>query len=104
MKWRPCRRATLLTSAVLVFLLAEDEWLGTIVRPVSEASVVPAGGCCGVISGERSIVGATVPGAEWVILEAVVMVPGVKVVSLSAGSSHLAREFPDELQKRGVVS
>jgi hypothetical protein len=62
-------------SAVLVSLMAVGVGMATILRPVSEASVVAEGGCCSVMSGGRSVVGMAVSGAVGAFPGVVVTVP-----------------------------
>jgi hypothetical protein len=94
-----------------ILFLAVGARLGTILCPISEAPMVPAGACCIVEAGGLiveaaiswggrtiSLVVATVPGAR-----AAVPGAGATVVPLSAKSLHLARDFLDALQERGVV-
>jgi hypothetical protein len=57
------------------FLADCGAWLGTILHPVSESSVVPAEVYCSVMSGGRSLVEATVSGVLWEIPGAVESVP-----------------------------
>lgn len=89
--------------------MAVGAGLDTILRPVSEAAVVPAGGCYSVVSVRRSVVGAAVFGTGGAIPGAIVRVsgagatvPGAGAVPLSAELRHLAREFLDAPQRLGV--
>jgi hypothetical protein len=83
---------------------------GTVLRPVPEALVIPAGGCGSVKSGGRSAGGATVTGAEESVPGAVARVcrpgrtvPGTGVVPFGAESFHTLGEFVNAPQKFCIV-
>jgi hypothetical protein len=65
--------------------------------------MVPAGACCIVEAGGRIVVEAAISGARRAISLVVAAAPGAAAVLLSTKSPHLAREFLDALQERGVV-
>jgi hypothetical protein len=74
-------------SAVLVSLLVVGAGLGAILRPVSEASVVPAEGFRSVVSGGRPVVGAADSGVGGAIPGAVVPVSSWRNGPWNGGSS-----------------
>jgi hypothetical protein len=57
---------------------------------------------CSVVSGRKYVVDAAVYGPAGAIHEALVRIPGERVVPLSAESHHLARDFFDAMQELGV--
>jgi hypothetical protein len=91
-------------------LLTQGTGLSTILCPGPEASVVPAGVCCGVVSSERFVIGATIFGAGVSVSGASVTVrgtgatvPGAGAVPLSVESLHPAGQFFSALHELGVV-
>jgi hypothetical protein len=76
-------------------LLVEGAGLSTIMCSGPEAAVVPAGGCCNVVSGRPCAAGATPV--------VVVRVPAAGVFPLNVECPRLAREFLDASQKLVTV-
>jgi hypothetical protein len=91
-------------SAASISLLVVGAGRSTLMRPGSEAAMVPTEGC-GVSSRGGSAVRSVIPGAGPWISGAGTRVPeaGAVAVVLGAECRHLAREVLDLLQNCGVV-